>query len=82
MSCTCIRSEWDADRTMITNTFELDRSCPIHGVEALESRAEGANRWVAFTDDELATLKRCLRSGSPNGLLRDEVEAELERRKP
>lgn len=49
-------------------------TAPASGVYAF------GNRWLAFTDDELTTLKRCLRSGSPHGALLAKVEAELERR--
>lgn len=49
-------------------------TAPVSGVYAF------GNRWLAFTDDELTTLKRCLRSGSPHGALLAKVEAELERR--
>lgn len=42
---------------------------------------DGRNRWAAFTDDELTTLRRCLRQGSWRGVLAQQVADEVERRR-
>ncbi len=76
LGCTCI------------DTSDPDPSCPVHGGDALE----GPNRWAAFTDAELWSLKaERFRVQPPNdgppalsdviaSSLSAEIEAELERR--